>query len=245
MSSTTGNNSPYGNEQGLTAPLDTRYRVETPEGIDLLLRPASLLPRALAFFIDLLIRGGILLVMFVVLALLGQFGIGLGMILLFLVNWWYMVLFEVLNQGCSPGKQVMGLRVVQDDGTPIGWSASLIRNLLRFVDMLPFGYCLGAISCLQHPHFKRLGDLAAGTLVIYREQPLVRPQIPQATALRLPFALDLSEQRAILGFAERQGELSTERVHELASILAAPLQVSPARAAEQLNGVARGLLGPA
>jgi hypothetical protein len=62
--------------------------------------------------------------------------------------------------------------------------------------------------------------------------------------LRLPFTLDLSEQRAILAFAERQGELSTERVHELASILATPLQVSPARAVEQLNGVARGLLGP-
>ena len=87
-------------------------------------------------------------------------------------------------------------------------------------------------------------DLAAGTLVIYREQPLVRPRIPQAAALRLPFALNLNEQRAILGFAERQGELSAERVHELASILATPLQVSPARAVEQLNGVARGLLGP-
>ena len=155
-----------------------------------------------------------------------------------------MVLFEVLNQGSSPGKQIMGLRVVQDDGTPIGWSASLIRNLLRFVDMLPFGYFLGAISCLQHPHFKRLGDIAAGTLVIYREQPLARPHLPQAPALRLPFALELDEQRAILGFAERQGELSAERTHELAAILATPLQVSPARAVEQLNGVARGLLGP-
>ena len=155
-----------------------------------------------------------------------------------------MVLFEVLRQGRSPGKQWMGLRVVHDDGTPIGWSASLLRNLLRFVDLLPFGYFLGAISCLQHPHFKRLGDLAAGTLVIYREQSLARPRIPQAAALRLPFALDLSEQRAILAFAERQGDLSAERVHELASILATPLQVSPARAVEQLNGVARGLLGP-
>jgi hypothetical protein len=110
--------------------------------------------------------------------------------------------------------------------------------------MLPFGYFLGAISCLQHPHFKRLGDVAAGTLVIYRELPLARPKVPEAPALRLPFALDLNEQRAILGFAERQADLSTERVHELASILASPLQVSPARAVEQLNGVARGLLGP-
>ncbi len=224
-----------------SAPLDTRYQIETPEGIDLPLRPAGLVPRALAFAFDLGARAVVMGVLLVPLALLGNIGIGLGSLL---VSWWYMVLFEVLNQGCSPGKQVMGLRVVQDDGTPIGWSASLIRNLLRFVDMLPFGYFLGAISCLHHPHFKRLGDLAAGTLVVYREQPLARPQVPQAAPLRLPFALELSEQRAILGFAERQGELSAERIHELASILATPLQVSPARAVEQLNGVARGLLGP-
>lgn len=227
-----------------STPLDTRYQIETPEGIDLPLRPAGLVPRVLAFAFDLVARGVIMGVLMVPLALLGNVGLGLGALLLFLVSWWYMVLFEVLNQGCSPGKQVMGLRVVQDDGTPVGWSASLIRNLLRFVDMLPFGYFFGAISCLQHPHFKRLGDLAAGTLVVYRERPLPRPQIPQAAALRLPFALDLNEQRAILGFAERQGELSAERVHELAAILAPSLQVSPARAAQQLNGVARGLLGP-
>lgn len=227
-----------------SAPLDTRYQIETPEGIDLPLRPAGLLPRVLAFAFDLGARGLLMGILLVPLALLGNIGIGLGSLLLFLVSWWYMVLFEVLNQGCSPGKQVMGLRVVQDDGTPIGWSASLIRNLLRFVDMLPFGYFLGAISCLQHPNFKRLGDLAAGTLVVYRELPLARPKVPQAPALRLPFALDLSEQRAILNFAERQGDLSAERVQELASVLATPLQVSPARAVEQLNGVARGLLGP-
>ena len=227
-----------------SAPLDTRYQIETPEGIDLPLRPAGLLPRVLAFAFDLGARGLLMGILLVPLALLGNIGIGLGSLLLFLVSWWYMVLFEVLNQGCSPGKQVMGLRVVQDDGTPIGWSASLIRNLLRFVDMLPFGYFLGAISCLQHPNFKRLGDLAAGTLVVYRELPLARPRVPQAPALRLPFALELSEQRAILNFAERQGELSAERVLELASVLATPLQVSPARAVEQLNGVARGLLGP-
>ncbi|SFX75210.1 Uncharacterized membrane protein YckC, RDD family [Pseudomonas sp. NFPP02] len=227
-----------------STPLDTHYQIETPEGIDLPLRPAGLPSRALAFAFDLGARGIIMGILLVPLALLGNVGIGLGSLLLFVVSWWYMVLFEVLNQGCSPGKQVMGLRVVQDDGTPIGWSASLIRNLLRFVDMLPFGYFLGAISCLQHPHFKRLGDLAAGTLVVYRDLPLVRPSIPQAPALRLPFALELSEQRAILGFAERQAELSAERVHELAAILAGPLQVPAPRAVEQLNGVARGLLGP-
>ena len=103
--------------------LDTRRLVETPEGIDLILRPAGLMPRALAFGIDLLIRGAILLAAFIVLGLLGQFGAGLGTILYFLVNWWYPVLFEVLYQGRTPGKKVMGLRVVHDDGTPVGWAA--------------------------------------------------------------------------------------------------------------------------
>ncbi len=229
----------------LPPPLDTRYQVETPEGIDLPLRPAGLMPRVLAFAIDLGLRGLVLGLLFIALALLGNLGVGLGAVLLFLVSWWYMVLFEVLNQGRSPGKQLMGLRVVHDDGTPVGWSASLIRNLLRFVDMLPFGYSLGALSCLHHPTFKRLGDIAAGTLVIYREQTVTRPQVPQAPALHPPFALTLNEQRAVLGFAERQAELSSERVNELASILAEPLHVSPPHAVAQLNGIARGLLGPA
>jgi len=229
----------------LSLPLDTRYQVETPEGIDLPLRPAGLPVRALAFCIDLGLRGLILGVLFTVLAFLGKLGAGLGSILLFAVSWWYMVLFEVLNQGRSPGKQWMGLRVVQDDGTPVGWAASLLRNLLRFVDLLPFGYFLGAISCLQHPTFKRLGDLAAGTLVIYSEQPLPRPDLPEAAPRRPAFALTLTEQRAILGFAERQGELSEARVNELATLLAQPLQVPPPRALAELNGIARSLLGPA
>jgi uncharacterized RDD family membrane protein YckC len=228
----------------LHPPLDTRYQIETPEGIDLPLRPAGLMVRALAFSIDLALRGLILGSLFIVLAMLGKLGAGLGSLLIFGVSWWYMVLFEVLNQGCSPGKQWMGLRVVQDDGTPIGWSASLLRNLLRFVDLLPFGYFLGAISCLQHPNFKRLGDLAAGTLVIYREQPLTRPQIPAAQPRRPAFTPTLTEQRAILGFAERQAELSVARVNELASIIAQPLQVPPSQAVAELNGIARGLLGP-
>ncbi|NYH10260.1 RDD family protein [Pseudomonas moraviensis] len=228
----------------LAQPLDTRHQVETPEGIDLPLRPAGLMVRAMAFTIDLGLRGLILGVLLMVLALLGKLGIGLGSLLLFVVSWWYMVLFEVLRQGRSPGKQWMGLRVVHDDGTPVGWSASLLRNLLRFVDLMPFGYFLGAISCLQHPTFKRLGDIAAGTLVIYSERPLKRPQLPDAEHRRSPIPLNLTEQRALLAFAERQGELSTARVNELAALLAQPLHISAPKAVGELNGIARGLLGP-
>lgn len=219
--------------------------METPEGIDLVLRPAGLVPRALAFAIDLGIRGALLLILFFTLGLLGKFGMGLGALLLFLVQWWYMVLFEVLNQGRTPGKYWLGLRVVHDDGTPVGWTSSLIRNLLRFVDLLPFGYFLGALSCLANPGFKRLGDLAAGTLVVYQEKTAVRPALPDAEAVTAPFKLTLDEQRALIAFAERQASLSAERRLELASILAEPLATTDQEAEAKIHGIARSLMGAA
>lgn len=243
MSSTYSAPSPQPNGAA-SALLDTRYKVETPEGIDLTLRPASVAPRALAFAIDLAIRGVAVLLMLLLLELLGKLGKGLAAIVIFMLTWWYMVLFEVFNQGRSPGKQLLGLRVVHDDGTPVGWAASLTRNLLRFVDFLPFAYGLGIISSLSHPAFKRLGDLAAGTLVIYQDPLTERPPLPDTPALRAPFSMNLAEQRAILAFAERQSALSSERSDEVAAILAEPLQVAPEQAKAQLNGIARGLLGP-
>ncbi|GAB3388110.1 RDD family protein [Azotobacter armeniacus] len=226
------------------APLDTRYPVETPEGIDLMLHPAGLVPRALAFAVDLVIRGLLLLLTFFGLGQFGELGMGLASLLFFLITWWYMVLFEVLNQGRSPGKQLLGLQVLLDDGTPVGWAASLTRNLLRFVDLLPFGYTLGILSCLTHPAFKRLGDLAAGTLVVYRERPQPRPSLPEVSAQPAPFALQADEQRALLAFAERQARLSAGRRRELAGILAGSLRVPEEQAEARLLGIARELMGP-
>ncbi len=224
--------------------LDTCHLVETPEGIDLVLHPAGLVPRALAFAVDLAVRGAILLLSFLVLGQFGELGLGLASLLFFLVTWWYMVLFEVLNQGRSPGKQLLGLQVVHDDGTPVGWAASLTRNLLRVVDLLPFGYTLGILSCLAHPLFKRLGDLAAGTLVIYGERPQPHPSLPEVDAQPVPFALQADERRALLAFAERRARLSVGRRQELAGILAGPLQVPKEQAEARLLGIARELMGP-
>ncbi|RMO96371.1 RDD domain-containing protein [Pseudomonas syringae pv. philadelphi] len=228
----------------MNRPLDTRIEIETPEGIDMLLRPAGLVSRSLAFGIDLAIRAGVIGILFMLLQLFDKLGMGLAAIAIFLVNWWYMVLFEVLNQGRTPGKRMLGLRVMHDDGTPVDWSSSVIRNLLRFVDMLPLGYSLGAISCLNHPLFKRLGDLAAGTLVIYSDRPALRPVVPPAEPFIVPFALRLDEQRAVLSLAERQGELSSARTQELAAILAEPLRIPADQAVLHVNGIARSLLGP-
>ena len=227
----------------LSPPLDTRYQVETPEGIDLPLRPAGLMVRALAFSIDLALRGLILGLLFVALAMLGKLGAGLGSILLFAVSWWYMVLFEVFNQGCSPGKQWMGLRVIQDDGTPVGWSASLLRNLLRSVDMLPFGYGAGLVASLADPWSRRLGDMVAGTLVIHAPRDRTRIDALQAAPLAPAVPLQTQEQLAVIAFAERAHLLTDARRQELGDIVA---PVSGGRGevgVRRLLGIANWLLG--
>ncbi|MDU3292866.1 MAG: RDD family protein, partial [Pseudomonas aeruginosa] len=114
---------------------------------------------------------------------------------------------------------------------------------LRFADILPFGYALGLLCCLNHPAFKRLGDIAAGTLVVYREPELSRPSLPDVEPQLPPFPMSLEEQRAFLGFAERGAALSSARREELAGILAEPLGVEPVRAQAEINGIARGFLG--
>jgi len=80
--------------------------------------------------------------------------------------------------------------------------------------------------------------------VVYSERPLSRPQLPDAEPRPCPFALTLREQRAVLGFAERQAQLSPARVNELAALLAQPLHISAPKAVSELNGIARSLLGP-
>jgi len=229
----------------LPAPLklDSCLQLETPEGIDLLLRPAGPVSRARAWLIDSFCSMVLIMLLSLLLSGFDVLGKGLLTILFFVINWGYPILFEVLWQGRTLGKKVVGLCVVHDDGTPIGWPASIIRNLLRTADMLPFGYGVGLASCLLQKQFKRLGDLAAGTLVVYQPKEVeARPELPIAEPVRLPFVLPLDEQRALLDFAERSGQLSSARRVELASIVAPALGVSDDEAEHQLKRVARGLL---
>lgn len=198
--------------------LDTLHAFETPEGVELTLRVAGLLPRTLAWCIDALIRYSILVVLAMVLLPLSGLGMGAFLIMLFLIEWFYPVLFEV-QRGATPGKKAMGLTVVHDNGTPIGWPASLIRNLLRAVDFFPILYGAGVVSMLLNRDFKRLGDLAAGSLVVYQEQPRQRQQAMTATPRPLPFPLNVEEQRALLDFAERSSTIAPARVEELAELI--------------------------
>src|SRR2546428_790093 len=93
----------------------------------------------------------------------------LALLALFLLFWGYFLLFEALNHGRTPGKRLMGIRVVIDTGHPIPFAAAAVRNLIRVVDALPFGL-VGLAFVLVHPQNKRLGDIVAGT-VVARDRP--------------------------------------------------------------------------
>ena len=199
--------------------LDTHQTLETPESIDLELHLAGPVVRILAFGFDFGIRMVIQIIAGMILSAFDQIGLAIMMILVFSIEWFYPVFFEVFYQGQTPGKKTMGLTVIHDDGTPIGWSSSIIRNLLRFVDFLPVGYIFGLISMCSNDHFKRLGDFTAGTLVVYVTPKQVTHPIPKDQPLHPPTPLSVDDQRAILNYAERLHNLSPERQRELANHL--------------------------
>ena len=147
-----------------------------------------------------------------------ELGMAVMLIGFFFIEWFYPVLFE-LRSGATPGKRAMGLWVIQDNGTPVTPAASVIRNLLRAVDFLPLFYGIGLISMLINREFKRLGDLAAGTLVVYRDQPAERFPAPVDQVIKPPQEFNEQEQTAILAYAERAEGLSAARRIELAELL--------------------------
>lgn len=214
--------------------LDTVCTLETPEGASLRLRPAGPVVRAYAWSIDLLIRAVILLVIGMGIGMLGDLGTGIYLLVIFLLEWFYNVFFEV-TRGATPGKRRMGLRVVHDNGTPIGWSGSLLRNLLRVVDFMPLFYSFGLLWSLFHPQAKRLGDLAAGTLVVYRADTAdyrLPDALDDVQSQAVPVAVDYATQQALVGYAERASSLSDARRIELADMLE-PLHGQRGNAAEE------------
>lgn len=226
--------------------LDTRVGIATPEGVLVQLNPAGPVPRALAFAVDFLLRGGVyVLGSFLLPFALQKSGVGLLLLLVFLLEWFYPLLFETLNGGVTPGKAVVGLAVVEQDGRPVGWSASTIRNFLRVADMLPFAYLAGIASMLLTSRFQRLGDLAAGTLVVHRGNTAINRAraMPAVAPLAPTVALSTAEQHALVALAARHDRLSQARLDELAAIAPSLTGSDPAHQRERLLGIARYLSG--
>ena len=223
--------------------LDTFREVVTPEGVALQLPAAGPVPRALAWGIDLAIRLGILMLVAMVLGVLGAAGQGLYLIAMFLIFWGYPILFEALWNGQTPGKKAMGLRVVNGDGAPVGWLPAITRNLLRTVDMLPFGYTAGLITCLVDPHGRRLGDLVAGTLVLHEARERDHVAAPINAVLAPQLLLRPAEQAAVVAFGERAALLTPARQEELADIVEPLTGARGQGGVLRLFGMANWLLG--
>jgi uncharacterized RDD family membrane protein YckC len=225
--------------------LDTTRRVATPEGIELTLRLAGPVPRALAWSIDLAIRVAVVFAVSLAASAFGKAGVGVILLAWFFVEWLAPAWFEAAWNGQTPGKRAMGIAVLNDDGTPLRWPAALTRNLLRAADFLPLLYGVGLVAMLSNRDFKRLGDLAAGTVVVYQmEREAAAKDLPQAPPVAPPFALGLEEQRAVLELAERAPGLTRERLEELAE-LPTPLvgSLDGSRAAARLIGMANYIAG--
>lgn len=225
------------------AKLDTYREVITPEGVALHLPASGPVPRALAWAIDLGVRLCMLLVLMIGLGLLGGFGQGLSMVVMFVLYWIYPIAFEVLWNGQTLGKRALGLRVVSADGGPLGWLPAITRNLLRTVDMLPFGYAAGLITCLSDPHGRRLGDLVARTLVVHVGREHIPSPAPAQGVYPVPPGLRPDEQAAIAAFGERAPLLSPARQAELGDILAPLTQARGHAGVLRLYGMANWLMG--
>lgn len=198
--------------------------MELAEGVEIRLRMAGPMLRLAAYLLDGLIKTVVMTLVVVVMMLAGlalgeRVVMGFIALIAFFMEWFYPMVFEAGKRGATPGKRIVGLRVVQVTGSPITLGQAFVRNILRWIDSMPiFTYGFGMVSCLATRRFQRLGDLAAGTVVIYDRLPVlpVLAAPPPIRAVPVPVGLTADETRALVLFRERAGLWSAGRREEIA-----------------------------
>jgi uncharacterized RDD family membrane protein YckC len=159
-------------------PVRDTFVVHTPENVEFEFELASVGTRALAWSIDVAVMAVLVLAAALVASVLEAVAAELAsaalFVAVFLVQWWYGALLEWRWGGRTLGKRLVGLRVIDERGLRVGFVQAVIRNLVRVVDFLPGLYLVGGVSVLLDGRARRLGDLAAGTLVV-RERARPRP----------------------------------------------------------------------
>ena len=221
--------------------------VVTPENIPLRMELAGLGSRFGALTLDILIQGAVLIPLWIVVFPLclsfvgGDSGLtslltGLFIIATFLLFFGHFIVFECVWSGQTPGKRALGLRAIDDEGFPITLFQAVTRNLLRLADFLPAAYIAGALCAFFHKEYKRLGDVAAGTVVIKERSVLRSDGAPVALARPRPKSVGLADtvldpkthlsdvEIAVLRrFAARRAELLPPDAEALAYRIVAPL----------------------
>lgn len=151
--------------------MNSELRIQTPEGIVFAYPLAGPIVRCLAWGIDFILISaltyGVSILSLLIVALSFDLGMGFMMIAYFLISIGYGVATEWLWRGQTPGKRALRLRVMDVHGLRLQFHQVLMRNLLRFVDMLPLCYAVGGAACLLSRRAQRLGDLAANTVVVH------------------------------------------------------------------------------
>jgi len=226
-----------------TSQFDTLEGALTPEGIEFVLYPAGPLIRTFAYGIDLLAQALIIIVVIISSSLLqNALGIWLYLILIFCVDWFYHVICELAFRGQSLGKRIMGIRVVRADGSPMDPASSFLRNLLRFADTFFFCYHIALVTMIASRGFRRLGDWAGNTLVVYTPRSLALPRrlntgwLSALAPIVPPLPLSYDEKQALLMFARRYPLLGEARANEIAAGYADSLRNAAPENAEAAAG---------
>jgi uncharacterized RDD family membrane protein YckC len=230
---------------------DDRLTISTPEGVDLSLTLAGVGSRFVAALADGILQYATIIAASAVLFGTDGFGAGENVasavfaIVFFVVLFVYDVAFEVLASGRTLGKRWNGLRVVRVGGQPIGFLSSVIRNLMRVIDILPGFYLVGMTSVLLTRKNQRLGDIVAGTVVVRerRAAPQAPGQLgrapgppPDTAAAWDTSAITSEELGAVRGFLERRQGIDPAARRSLAATLEARLRPKVAGVPEDVRG---------
>ena len=227
--------------------MNNQLSIETPEQVDINYQQAGIGSRFYAALIDTLLLTLIALIGFYVNRgfiselgdILGNWLGALGGVVVFAVFWSYYMVFEITTNGQSPGKRALGLRVIKEGGYPVSFADSAIRNLVRIADFLPFFYGVGLCVMLVNRNWQRLGDLAAGTLVVKTApanlthkdarlqidtQPInISSQTFAYAAWIQPGLVTEAELDVIREYLARRSTLSDSRRSQLARTIASPI----------------------
>lgn len=241
--------------------LNEEYTIDTPENVTFGFDVAGIGSRFIGALVDSLILGLLLFLVNVVLALAislfapdgsdfvtavsdsdgvtwaAGVAIAIYALLNFILLWGYFIFFEMIWRGQTPGKRVAGIRVVRMDGNSISFLDNVIRNLIRIIDFLPFGYGVGLIVMFCNRHARRLGDFAAGTLVV-REQKVERLEdfvsIPSMTTETNSLAGTGRANTGRVNTEDADAESATVGVQSLSAALSATMS-APSAASDPLR----------